>query len=142
ATVGLTFPAYAGNIPIIGDIFRFLDNEKTGLYDNYKEYSTERNLTQDSNGIKITINDAVFDGESVAITCCIESARDLGEDLHMSSADSKGSTGMAGSSRITKIEDYHYVGLDKITPFCLTSDPADIKWKIDSISQTYTGEEI
>ena len=30
ATFGLTFPAYAGNIPIIGDIFRFLDNGKTG----------------------------------------------------------------------------------------------------------------
>ena len=39
------------------------------------------NLTQESNGIKITINDAVFDGETVAITYSIESDRDLGEDL-------------------------------------------------------------
>ena len=80
-TLGLTFPAYAGNIPVIGDIFRFLDNGKTGLYDNYKEYSTEMNMTQESNGIKMTINDAVFDGETVAITYSIESDRDLGEDL-------------------------------------------------------------
>jgi len=142
ATVGLTFPAYAGNIPIIGDIFRFLDNEKTGLYDNYKEYSTEMNLTQDSNGIKITINDAIFDGETVAITYSIESDRDLGEDLHMFSADIKGSTGGTGSSHITKLDDYHYVGLDKITPSGLTSDTADIKWKIGSILRTDTGEKI
>lgn len=142
ATVGLTFPAYAGNIPIIGDIFRFLDNEKTGLYDNYKEFSTEMNLTQNSNGIKITINDAVFDGETVAITYSIESDRDLGEDLYMGSAEIKGATGSGGSSRITKIDDYHYIGLDKITPFGLTSDTIDIKWKIDSVSQTYTGEKI
>lgn len=142
ATIGLTFPAYAGNIPIIGDIFRFLDNEKTGLYDNYKEYSTEMNLTQDSNGIKITINDAVFDGETVAITYSIESDRDLGEVLYMGTPDIKGSTGMAGSSGITKIDDYHYVGLDKVTPFGLASDTADIKWKIGSISRTDTGEKI
>ena len=142
AAVGLTFPAYASNIPLIGDIFRFLDNEKTGLYDNYKEYSTEMNLSQDSNGIKITINDAIFDGETVAITYSIESNRDLGEDLYMRSADIKGSTGMTGSSRITKIEKYHYVGLDKITPSGLTSDTADIKWKIGSILRTDTEEKI
>ncbi|WP_318618306.1 DUF4179 domain-containing protein [Sporosarcina sp. YIM B06819] len=144
-TIGLTFPAYAGNIPIIGDIFRFLDNEKTGLYDNYKEYSTEMNLTQDSNGIKITINDAVFDGETVAITYSIESDRDLGEapsTLHLGSADIKGATGAAGSSHVTKVDDYHYVGLDKITPFGLTSDMADINWKIRSILRTDTGEKI
>lgn len=143
ATVGLTFPAYAGNIPIIGDIFRFLDNEKTGLYDNYKEYSTEMNLTQESNGIEITINDAVFDGETVALTYSIESDRDLGGDLTSFNTPSiKGATGAAGSSYISKIDDHHYVGLDKITPFGLTSDSADIKWKIGSILQTSTGEKI
>ena len=142
ATVGLAFPAYAGNIPVIGDIFRFLDFGETGLYDNYKEYSTEMNLIQESNNIKITINDAIYDGETVAITYSIESDRDLGENPYMFSADVKGSTGAAGSSHVTKLDDYHYVGLDKITPFSLTSDTADIKWKIGSISRTDTGEKI
>lgn len=133
-TLGVTFPAYAGNIPIIGDIFRFLDNGKTGLYDNYKEYSSELNMTQISNGIQITINDAVFDGESVAITYSIESDRDLGEDLTIfGSANVKGSDGMTGSSRIIKIDDYHYVGLDKITPTGVTSNNVDINWKIDDL---------
>ncbi|MFJ7935319.1 DUF4179 domain-containing protein [Sporosarcina sp. NPDC096371] len=143
ATIGLTFPAYAGNIPIIGDIFRFLDNEKTGLYDNYKEYSTEMNLTQESNGIKITINDAVFDGETVAITYSIESDRDLGEDLTIfGMADIKGSKGGAGSSHISKIDEYHYVGLDKVTPISLTSDKVDIKWNIDNLHQLDMENEI
>ena len=46
-TFGLTFPAYAGNIPVIGDIFRFFDNGRTeSSIDSYdvkimkKEYST------------------------------------------------------------------------------------------------------
>ena len=143
ATVGLTFPAYAGNIPIIGDIFRFLDNGKTGLYDNYKEYSTEMNLTQESNGIKITINDAVFDGETVAITYSIESDRDLGEDLTIfGMADIKGSNGGAGSSHITKIDEYHYVGLDKITPIGLTSDNSRYQMENRQFTPNRHGKEI
>ncbi len=134
ATLGLTFPAYAGNIPIIGDIFRFLDNGKTGLYDNYKEYSTEMNMTQESNGIKITINDAVFDGKTVAITYSIESDHDLGEEPTIfDTANVKGSNGMTGSSHISKIDDYHYVGLDRITPTGLTSENIDLKWKINKL---------
>ena len=40
---------------------------------------------------------------------------------------------MTGSSQITKVDDYHYVGLDRITPSGLTSENVDIKWKIDNL---------
>jgi len=134
ATVGLTFPAYAGNIPIIGDIFRFLDFRETGLYDNYKEYSTEMNLTQESDGIKITIKDAIFDGETVSITYSIESDRDLGENPTIFPMPTIiDSTGYTASTHISKIDEYHYVGLDRITPLRMTSDSADIKWNVDSL---------
>ncbi|WP_203248378.1 DUF4179 domain-containing protein [Sporosarcina beigongshangi] len=130
-TVGLAFPAYASNIPIIGDIFRFFDFRETGLYDNYKEYSTQMNLTQESGGIKITINDAIFDGETVAITYSIVSDRDLGEVLTKFPMPTiKDSSGHTGSSHITKIDNYHYVGLDRITPLRITSDSSDVQWGV------------
>ncbi len=142
-TIGLTFPAYAGNIPIIGDIFRFLDNDKTGMYDNYKEFSTEMNLTQESNGIKITVNDAVFDGETVAITYSIGSDRDLGEELTIfDTIDVKGANGMTGSSKISKIDDTHYVGLDRMTPTGITSENIDVNWKIKNLHLLDTEQEI
>ena len=62
-------------LPIVGDIFRFLDNGRTGLYENYKEFSTELNMTKESNGVKVTINDAVFDGRTIIITYSIESEK-------------------------------------------------------------------
>jgi len=54
-------------LPIVGDIFRFLDNGRTGLYENsktdagkimeshynYKQYTTILNMTKESKGIKI-----------------------------------------------------------------------------------------
>ena len=145
-TFGLTFPAYASNIPIIGDIFRFMDNGKTGLYDNYKDYSTEMNMTQESNGIKVTINDAIFDGKTVAITYSIESEKDLGDDITtFGSPDIKGSTGMAGSSKISKVDDYHYVGLYRAIPIDLASigkDSVDIKWSLDGFIQHGTREKV
>ena len=89
ATLGIGFPTYAwiancrGHIPI-------LDNGRTGLYENsktdagkimephynYKQYTTVLNMTKESKGIKITINDAIFDGKTVSINYSIESNRD------------------------------------------------------------------
>lgn len=91
---GLTFPTYAGSIPMIGDIFRFLDNGRTGMYDEYKEYSTELNMTEVSNGIRITINDVIFDGKTVFLTYSLESEQDLGDDPFLyDSFNIKGATG-------------------------------------------------
>src|SRR4051812_37553849 len=88
-TFGLTFPAYAKNIPVIDDIFRFFDHDgsgliysgkenisgndgtqkkETGLYYEYKKFSNEINMTKESNGIKFTVNDAIFDGKTVTLT--------------------------------------------------------------------------
>ena len=35
-------------------------------------------MTRESNGVKVTINDAVFDGRTITITYSIESDKDLG----------------------------------------------------------------
>lgn len=138
-TIGLAFPAYAGNIPIIGDVFKFLDKEKTGIYDNYKEFSTEMNLTQESKGIKMTINDAVFDGKTVAVTYSIESGKELEgeiERLEDNMLDIQGARGMVGSYDISKVDEHHYVGLSRFTPSELNladGEAIDIKWQVDGL---------
>ncbi|ENQ3106900.1 DUF4179 domain-containing protein [Bacillus cereus] len=111
-TLGLAFPTYAGSLPIMGDIFRFLDNGRTGLYDRYKEFSTEMNMTKESNGIKVTINDAIFDGKTVSVTYSIESEQDLGDKPDvLGNLNFLGPDGMTGSSQISKVADRKYVGL-------------------------------
>lgn len=145
ATIGLTFPTYASSIPVVADIFRFLDNGRTGLYDEYKEYSTEMNMTKESNGIKVTINDAIFDGETVSVTYTIESDKDLGKDpIIFDNLDIKGSMGMSGSSRISKVDKNHYVGFSRTTPhFNRTDeDTVKVKWNIDRIIIQGKKEEI
>lgn len=137
-TIGVAFPAYAGNLPIIGDVFKFLDIGKTGVYDNYKEYATEMNMVQESNGIKMTISDAVFDGNTVSVAYSIESEKDLDEDfimLRASMPDIKGASSMTGSFDFSKVDNGHYVGVSQFTPLdspINSKKAVDIKWKINS----------
>lgn len=156
-TLGLTFPAYAKNIPVIEDIFRFFDNGRTessidskdvkneekGLYYNYKKFSNEINITKESNGVKITVNDAVFDGKTVSITYSIESEQDLGENAFIDGPDIEGIGAMGGSGKTTKIDSNNYVGILTLSNLeDKTLDVANIKWNINSIQNPDNQTEI
>ncbi|GGG72590.1 ECF-type sigma factor negative effector [Paenibacillus radicis (ex Gao et al. 2016)] len=145
AALGVTFPAYASTIPVIGDIFKFLDPARAGLYDNYKEYSSEMNLTEQSNGIKMTINNAIYDGETVSLAFSIESDQNLGDNPYLHGLlDIKGAQGGTGGSQITRVNDNNYVGL--ITASNNFKHPSknkvNIKWRIDRIISEVGQKEI
>ncbi|PFP29360.1 anti-sigma factor [Bacillus sp. AFS073361] len=148
-TFGLTFPAYAKSIPIIDDIFRYFDNEKTvlddgskenqtkekekGLYVNYKKFSTAIGLAKESNGIKFTIDDAIFDGKTVTLTYSIESKQELG-NVGVSMPKIKGMTAIGGTGSTSKIGANKYVGILTASNLEDTKlNVADIQWDIDSL---------
>lgn len=115
AYIGITNPAYAAELPIVGDIFRFLDNGRTGAYDLYQENASELNMTQVDQGIAITINEAVFDGQTIYYTYELISDDDLGEHPYIGSASNFSVKGYFGgiagsSSELVKVGDGQYVG--------------------------------
>lgn len=119
-TLGIANPTYAATIPIVGDIFRSLDNGRTGVYDKYKENADEINVTEESNGVSITIKDVIFDGQTLSYTYEIKSDRDLGENLDIYSGgpvlsikDYNGS--LSGGSGIKKVGENTYIGQDNET---------------------------
>ncbi|EEL17808.1 ECF-type sigma factor negative effector [Bacillus cereus 95/8201] len=144
ATLGIGFPTYAGGLPIVGDIFRFLDNGRTGLYENYKEFSTELNMTRDSNGVKVTINDAVFDGRTITITYSIESDKDLGEKPNIFGYPQvMGFNGGGGSSQVTKVGEKKYVGMTTMSGNSSKRlDVANVWWNMEEIELDYKGNSI
>ncbi|EJR60027.1 hypothetical protein IIO_03386 [Bacillus cereus VD115] len=159
ATLGIGFPTYAGGLPIVGDIFRFLDNGRTGLYENYKadvektaelhynykQYAIVLNMIKESNGIKITINDAIFDGKTVSINYSIESNRDLGKNPStLDFLTIKGAGAQSGSNKITKVADRKYTGLIKTSSDLVSSKETtvNIEWSIKSIDILETEETI
>jgi hypothetical protein len=75
-TIGITMPAYAQNIPIIGSIFKILDR---GLYSGYDKYSSDINVTKEDKGIKMTITSVVYDGIELSIAYRVESDKKISE---------------------------------------------------------------
>lgn len=78
-TIGIASPALAENIPILKDIFKVLGktenpNMPTG---KYLEYANELAISQEYNGIKITIEEALYDGESIYVSYKIESEEEF-----------------------------------------------------------------
>lgn len=124
-TLGMSFPTYAKQIPIIGDIFKALGNS---IYENYKDSASEINITKESNGINITINDAVFDGSNITLTYTIESDKDLGEDIRLWDwIKIKGYEHSGGTSsyNFIKVKDNTYVGKENINMFDLAQNPGE-----------------
>ena len=139
AVLGMVFPSYAKNIPIVGDIFIALDRFNTGIYNDYKKNSNEVNVTKESKGISVTINDAIFDGSTIIYTYTIESDRDLGErvfvgdDVWVKGAFTSGAT---GSSSCEKIAENTYVGQSNRTIGDFVKEKRDsinFKLKIDRL---------
>ncbi|WP_431027222.1 DUF4179 domain-containing protein [Lysinibacillus sp. LZ02] len=142
--VGLAFPASAGSIPIVRDIFKFIDGDRSALYENYKEFSTEVLLTEKSKGIEITINDAIYDGETVFITYSIYSEKPLGEQPSFREMTSlKDADGHTSGMEVMKVDEHNYVGVLRVGSIGQNvGQTAHIVWAIDKILNPETEKVI
>jgi hypothetical protein len=127
--VGITNPAYAAEIPVVGDIFRFLDNGRTGVYEKYKENANEINVTRESNGVAITIKDAIYDGKTLSYTYEMKGDRDLGKSAFIYEYEG----GQVGSSHIEKIGKNTYIGQYNISNIEQGKDEISCKLNIRTI---------
>lgn len=131
-TLGISFPTYAKQIPVIGNIFEAFEDS---IYKNYKESANEVNITKESNGVSITVNDAVFDGTNITLTYTVESEQDLGESIRLWDwIKIKGYEHSGGTidPEFIKVADNTYVGQENINMFDLVKDPADyIEFTLD-----------
>lgn len=109
-------PAVASKIPFVGDIFKYLNKDVEKIYETYSEYSTEINMNKESNGIKITLKEAIFDGRVLNFTYMIESDKDLGfypiigANSIKEVMDSEGNALIYEDGRQERIEDNNYIG--------------------------------
>jgi len=78
-TIGIANPALAESIPILKDIFKVLEKtENPNMPEsNYLEYTNELAISQEYNGIKITIEETLYDGESIYVSYKIESEEEF-----------------------------------------------------------------
>ena len=83
---GMAFPALAQQIPIIGRIFAMIESDYED-FSRLEEFSHEVNITGEVNGMSITIEETVFDGQTVYFTYIVESDSALGDNFHFNISD-------------------------------------------------------
>ena len=74
-TLQISIPTFAENIPILKEIFKVLEKSENGFIspNNYSEHTQNIGLSQECNGITISIEEAVFDGHFILLSYKIES---------------------------------------------------------------------
>ncbi len=133
---GLAFPAYAGEVPVIGDIFRFLDDGRTGVYDLYTESALNINMVKADNGIEVTLNQGVYDGRTLVLTYTIKTEEDFGENPKLlSDIRVKSVGGMTGSEVLRRVGPGVYVGQSSYTFFSEEEarDVLSFRWSVSGL---------
>ena len=77
--LGIANPTFAAKLPIVGSIFELFNNDETYVFEDFDKHATEIGITKESNGISVTVTDAVYDGENITIAYTMESEMDLGD---------------------------------------------------------------
>lgn len=87
---------YMAQIPVIGNVFAIFSEEERGLLE-YERFSEDVGLSQTSNGITISIEQAVYDGTKVTFTYRVESDQKLDSSAHLTGSpillEAEGPTG-------------------------------------------------
>ena len=78
-TLSVAFPTFAAKLPIVGNIFELFNDNERYVFEKYDTHATDIGVTKESNGISVTVTDAVYDGENITIAYTMESEKDLGE---------------------------------------------------------------
>ncbi|MEK9200155.1 DUF4179 domain-containing protein [Ureibacillus sp. FSL E2-3493] len=78
-TIGFSFPTFASNIPIVGNVFELFYDDEEYIFEKYDEFSSKLGITQESNGVEVTLTDAVYDGENITVAYTLKSNQNLGE---------------------------------------------------------------
>lgn len=140
-TFGAAFPALAAKLPIVGNFFeQFVDHDDY-VFEKFDSFSTDIGVTKESNGIRVTVTDAVYDGENIAIAYTIEGEQEFGTKPILEGGfhaeefgDSYEHYGYFPSYITKKVSDTEYAGL---FVYQLIEGP-----KPDEIHATWKGESI
>ncbi|WP_019156393.1 DUF4179 domain-containing protein [Robertmurraya massiliosenegalensis] len=136
-TLGFSFPSFAEKLPVIGNIFKlFEDNDREYIFEEYDSYTTKLDITEESNGVRITLTEAVYDGENITIAYMIDSEHDLGEEPIIESDPNyfKELHGQTSGTQLTKkLDEHKYAGIYTVN-ILNGNRPDSINFTLEGIS--------
>ena len=134
--IGSVNPSLAAKLPLVGNIFEYINDNGKNAFHNYALFSDEIGLTDESNGIEITITDAIYDGDNLTLAYTLKSEMDLGENPQLGGFPfGQQDVGYAPSQNIvSKVDVNEYVGLYVTSLFYKNPEElVNVDWEIDYI---------
>ncbi|MGM8215963.1 DUF4179 domain-containing protein [Bacillaceae bacterium W0354] len=134
--IGNAYPSFAAKLPVIGNIFNYFNDHEKNVFHDYAAFSKEIELTEISNGIEITINNAIYDGENVTLAYSIKSDRDLGEDIYPDGFIFGNQHDLGYTPRhnlITKTGEHEYIGILMTSLMQRSPDQVQVDWEVKEL---------
>ncbi|MCH7323241.1 DUF4179 domain-containing protein [Solibacillus sp. MA9] len=149
-TLNIAFPTFAEKLPTFTNIFEFFTDNERNIFEDYSEHTTYIGQTQESNGISITVTDAVYDKENITIAYTIKSEKDLGErpvlleDIIVDEfVDQYKHSGYSKNYLVKKIDEHEYAVL-YVYELITGSKPEtiNISWQGDNVTNLNNGNQL
>lgn len=134
-----TFAKFVAQIPLIGSAFNYFAFEKD-YYKSYKELSTDIGIVEESNGIEMIIDRAIYDGNLVTLSFVIRTKEELGTRPHFENLPQVKGRVHNISSDIEYIKGVGYAGIMTIAMFEDNVEIVNIEWEPKAIT-TFTGSK-
>ncbi|WP_342508046.1 DUF4179 domain-containing protein [Sporosarcina sp. FSL K6-2383] len=77
--VGTAFPTVASQVPLLGNLFTLFGDEERNVFEGYHENAQALNLSAESNGVVITLNEAVYDGDLLTVSFKVKTTEKLSD---------------------------------------------------------------
>lgn len=133
ALVSPTFANIVSQIPLIGSAFNYFVSDKA-YYRAYEELSTAVGLVEESNGVEIIIDQAIYDGNMVILSFVIKTSDDFGYLPKFDRLPQVQGKFNGASDEIEYVKDVGYVGIMTLPMFKDKSDTVNILWEPELIT--------
>ncbi|MGN7476952.1 DUF4179 domain-containing protein [Solibacillus silvestris] len=134
---GLSYTTFAQEIPIVNSILK-LFSDKEEILAGYEELAERQNLTAENSGVKITVNESLFDSKVFFVGYLIETDKDLGETPQLTTEFKVNGQEHAlfdTVNRIEKVGENQYAGLTSaILPLTESLQEADFEFHISKLA--------
>lgn len=130
---------YMAQLPVIGNVFSIFAEGEHGL-DVYERFSEDVGLTETSNGITISIEQAVYDGTKVTFTYKVTSDSELDGSAHLTGFPTLlEAEGASGGGEWEPVEG-GIAGIAEITHLDEDAEQVNVLWEPTSLYTEKAGE--
>mgnify|MGYP000051858962 CR=1 FL=1 len=129
---------YMAELPVIGNVFSIFAEEEEGLL-QYERFSEEVGLSQTSNGITISIDQAVYDGTNVTFTYTVTAKEELDDSAHVTGIPHLLEADGPNASMTWEVIDGQIAGMNAITHVSKDTAQVNVLWEPESLA-TEEGE--